>query len=704
MIATAGIAVGAWNASRQAARLLEEFRTTAARCAVAFETEDIAALLGSPADVGSREYRAVKQRLQRLRAIEEEVRFVYLFRATDAPGEVVFLADSEPEGAPDESKPGDPYPEARTSPGLQSVLRDGRPATEGPLRDSFGNWVTAYASVGQPAPGMPRVVLGLDLSAAEWTATLWREGLIGATYMWLVLGLPFFGWVVLQRERHLNRAIVRFSEAIQQSHSGILITDLERRIDYANAGAALATGYAIEELVNQPARMLLPGQVDDALRQRIVDLVLGGERWQGELSVRRKNGEVFPARAVISPVRDPRGRVTSLVMVFDDVTDVKNSEEALRVARDQAESADRAKGEFLAVMSHELRTPLNGIIGFAMLLQDTPLSTEQKDYADTIRQSGEALLTLTNELLDYSRIDAGRMQLDPQPCSPRQIVEEAVELLSARAAEKQLELIATVSPAVPASVVADPGRLRQVIVNLVGNAIKFTPAGEVEVTLEAAPLPPGSDGPQARLEFTVRDTGIGIAHEQQARLFQPFSQVDASTTRKHGGAGLGLAISRSLVRLMGGDIDVSSSAGAGSVFRFHVVVPVLEAPQALPALPARRVALVSANVRARRHYAALLQSWGLEVELHETLATVAEAPPSDLLLVVDVLARDAAAWPDWLRTQPALEQRPVVGLVPVSVPPAVRDRLRQAFRTLLKKPMREPLFHAVLQSLLKSGG
>ncbi|WP_415909050.1 histidine kinase dimerization/phospho-acceptor domain-containing protein [Oleiharenicola sp. Vm1] len=189
-------------------------------------------------------------------------------------------------------------------------------------------------------------------------------------------------------------------------------------------------------------------------------------------------------------MRGADGRVCNLVAVIDDVTDLKRVEDDLRVARDQAETADRAKGEFLAMMSHELRTPLNGIIGFATLLQDTALTTEQRDYVETVRKSGEALLTLTNELLDYSRIDAGRMQLDPQACSPRQIVEEAVELLSTRAAEKHLELLVAIAPGVPAHVLADPGRLRQVLVNLVGNAIKFTPAGEVEVELAAAPCRP----------------------------------------------------------------------------------------------------------------------------------------------------------------------------------------------------------------------
>lgn len=701
MLALLGGVAGWWSAARHRAQLLAEIKSVAVRCAVAFVTDDVRVLDGSPADLESPAYRGVKDRLQRLRAVDPGVRFVYLFRTAGEPGRVIFLADSEPVGSAEESRPGDDYPEALASPGLQAILRDGEPATEGPLRDSFGEWVTAYATVGQTPPGAPRVVLGLDLDASSWQRAIWREGVIGATYVWLLIGLPLGGWLVLRRERRFNREIVRFSAAIQQSHSGILITNLDRRIEYANAGCADATGYALDELLGQPARLLLPRDMDERLRTGIVALVLAGERWQGELQICRKNGDIFPARTVISPVRGGGGELTGLVMVFDDITDVKRTEQELRVARDQAQSADRAKGEFLAVMSHELRTPLNGIIGFASLLGDTPLSAEQKDYAETIRKSGEALLALTNELLDYSRIDAGRLRLDPQPCSPRQVVEEAVELLSARAAEKNLELIVTIAPEVPAHVHADPGRMRQILVNLVGNAIKFTPAGEVEVTVEARTEPGSETQERVRLDFTVRDTGIGIAVEQQERLFLPFSQVDASNTRRHGGAGLGLAISRSLVRLMDGDIEVSSTTGAGSVFRFHLVARMLEPALPLDLLPARRVAVISANARARRHYAQLLRSWGLQVEAHENLLALGSRTEQDVVMV-DIVARDAALWPALLRDHPALAGRLVVGLAPISVPPAVREELRAGFRSLLKKPVRDSLLHAVLRGLCKT--
>lgn len=693
-------AIGKWRADGHRAAQLRLMTDRAQRCAVAFHTADLQQLTGTRADLGTAAYAAVKDRLLRLRAIGRDVRFVYLFRTTDEPGRVIFLADSEPPDSAMVSLPGDDYPEAPASPGLQSILRDFRPATEGPLPDSFGVWITAYAPVGDaPPPGAPRVVLGLDVDASHWEHDLWVHGGIAAALALLFLGVPYGAFVFLRRERRFHREIRRLSAAIQQSHSAVLITSTDRIIEYANDGCVTLSGYAVAELIGQPTRILLPPEVDEGRRIELLRHLLAGQRWQGEMQIRRRNGEIVPVLASFSPVRDSSGRVVNLVALIDDISRQKKVEHELRRARDLAESADRAKGEFLAVMSHELRTPLNGIIGFAALLQDTALTAEQTDYTETIRKSGEALLALTNELLDYSRIDAGRMQLDLQACPPRQIVEEAVELLSTRAAEKNLELITTVAPDVPGYVLADPGRLRQVLVNLVGNAIKFTPSGEVEVSLSCLPAEDDT-GTKVRLHFVVRDTGIGIAMEKQDRLFKPFSQIDASSTRRHGGAGLGLAISQSLVQLMEGEIEVTSSLGAGSEFQFSIPVRVIEVAQPLAPLPARRAVIISANSRVRRSYAQLLQSWGLQVSAMENLSALPVGTKPDLL-VIDVLARDAALWPDLLRMHAGLSDLPTVGLVPITVPAALRDELRGSFRALLKKPLRDSLFHAVLQSLLR---
>jgi two-component system, sensor histidine kinase and response regulator len=328
----------------------------------------------------------------------------------------------------------------------------------------------------------------------------------------------------------------------------------------------------------------------------------------------------FHSKALV--IFDERGLAVRVVGVDFDVTAHKRIEEELARAKEAAESASRAKSEFLANMSHEIRTPLNGVVGMTELALDTELTAEQREYLTTVKLSADSLLTVINDILDFSKIEAGKLELDPTEFRLRDFIDETCRLLALRAHQKGLELVCDVAPAVPEWVLGDASRVRQVLLNLVGNAVKFTDCGEVAVTVEHQ-ADDTADG--VVLAFTVRDTGIGITPEQQKIIFQPFAQADASTTRRFGGTGLGLTICHRLVKLMGGSIGMESDAGKGSTFRFTVRVAIGSSashertiePAALQGVP---VLVVDDNATNRRILADTLSRWGMRPVVADSAA------------------------------------------------------------------------------------
>ncbi|MBB3262683.1 PAS domain S-box-containing protein [Azospirillum sp. OGB3] len=375
-----------------------------------------------------------------------------------------------------------------------------------------------------------------------------------------------------QANRAFAGANRRLNLILQSASEGICGVDRDERITFANPAACALTGYSNEEMLGRSLHVLLHHTRADGTPAPTIDcpvfevLRTGEARGGSEDIYWRKDGTSFPVEFAASPMLED-GRVEGAVVVFHEIAERKRAEEALRQAKSVAEAASRAKSEFLANMSHEIRTPMNAILGLVHLIQQTDLSSRQRDYAQKIRVSAQSLLGILNDILDFSKVEAGKLELERVEFRLDDLLQNLAVIVGAAAQDKDIEVLFSVGPEVPLELIGDPLRLQQVLINLAGNAIKFTDAGEVVVSVRAVEV----TEERTVLAFSIRDTGIGIDAEQKERLFQAFSQADSSTTRRYGGTGLGLAICTRLVALMGGVMDVSSEPGQGSDFHFTVV-------------------------------------------------------------------------------------------------------------------------------------
>ena len=412
----------------------------------------------------------------------------------------------------------------------------------------------------------------------------------------------------LKRAEEALREQKEYLEAVVENSPVAIVTiDQQANVVAWNPTAEKLFGYTATEAIGHNIDELVADR--DELRTEAVGYnrqAAGGTLIRAITKRTRKDGSLIDVEVLALPV-EVEGQQVGIIVIYHDISE-------LLEARQSAEAANEAKSAFLATMSHEIRTPMNAVIGMSGLLLDTPLDDEQREFAEIIRNSGDSLLSIINDILDFSKIEAGKMELESQPFDLRECIESALDLVAPRAAEKGLELAYLLDEKVPRGVLGDVTRLRQILINLLGNAVKFTERGEVVLSVVTKRRAWAHD-----LHFSVRDTGLGISADQISRLFQSFSQADASTARKHGGTGLGLAISRRLTELMGGRMWAESEPGVGSTFHFTVVTQAAELPQIArpnlaseqPLLVGKRVLIVDDNETNRRILVAQTQSWGM---------------------------------------------------------------------------------------------
>ena len=481
-------------------------------------------------------------------------------------------------------------------------------------------------------------VVHLDLAKGLDT---WRdEARWTATFVFLVLALSLamavYYFLRMQRlalERENSVLALNNQKYALDQHAIVSITTPSGVITYANDSFCSISGYSREELLGKHHRLVKSAQHPPAFFDALWHTISQGDVWHGEVCNRKKNGGLYWVSATIVPLLGSNGMVEQYIAIRTDITHQKQIEQSLEVAKNAAEQANVAKSQFLANMSHEIRTPMNAILGILQLLQRTTLTPEQQDYAGKTEGAARSLLGLLNDILDFSKAEAGKMALDHRPFALDQVLRDISVILASNLGDKPVRLTLDVAPDVPLGLMGDDMRLSQILVNLGGNAIKFTEAGEVLLQVRLRE----SNATHATLEFLVRDTGIGIDPQHLEHIFDGFSQAESSTTRRFGGTGLGLAICQQLVHLMGGDLQVQSTPGQGSSFFFSVSLPItgLATPQKqqaatalgkkLPRLTGMRLLVVEDNKINQMVAKGLLSQEGAIITLAENGALGVEA-------------------------------------------------------------------------------
>jgi PAS domain S-box-containing protein len=577
----------------------------------------------------------------------------------------------------------------------------------------------ARAVNGESVDNVPIVVRQND-SASERTINVTARPLWGR----------FEGGVVVlhditeqkQAEQKLQESEARFRLIVEGAKDyGIFMLDPHGNVATWNAGAERITGYAAEEIVGRRFSSFYPQEaIGDGLPERELRVAAAEGRFEDEGWRIRKDGSRFWATVVIAALHDESGQLVGFSNITRDLTDRKNAELVLERARDAAEAANRAKGEFLANMSHEIRTPMNGIIGMTELLLDSELTPEQRESLTLVMGSAESLMTVINDILDFSKVEAGKLELDPIEFNLRDLFGDALKTLAIRAHRAGLELACDIDAEIPEILVGDPGRLRQVLVNLIANAVKFTPEGEIVVQARLKQ----ADADTCRIEFSVTDTGIGIPPEKRTVIFEPFSQADGSTTRRFGGTGLGLTISARIVALMGGRIEVDSETGKGSKFHFEANFGLVKLdcdlqhanePIDLRGIP---VLVVDDNATNRRILIGMLRNWGMRpreaasgpLAIDELRRALTAGRPYRLLLVDQVMpGMDGFSLLEELGRMPGLAPSTIMmltsldhqtdgarcrrlKLVSYFVKPVKSNELKAAVRTALRgAPQEQPV-------------
>ncbi len=515
----------------------------------------------------------------------------------------------------------------------------------------------------------------------------------------------------ITKRKRMESTRFRLQQAVNHTQDGMALLDEAGELTYMNPAYATIFGYAVDDLLGKRWTRLYPEEWAAMIEQMYLPMLRSEGQWQGEVVGSKKSGEAFHVDLSLSLLEEPGTRRETILCTCRDISHRKQMELDLINAKNAAEAGIRAKSEFLATMSHEIRTPMNGVLGMTDLLIDTALTAEQREFVHTLKQSGESLMRIINDILDFSKIEAGKLTIETLPFDLRLTIEDTLDLLAPTAQAKHLELVGLIDAQAPHAVIGDPGRIRQILTNLIGNAIKFTERGEVLVQV----LKAEESAASVLLRFEIVDTGVGLTEEAKAKLFQSFTQADSSTARKYGGTGLGLAICKRLTELMGGQIGIQSFPGSGTCVWFTIRLltqtdsTALPAPALIDNLSGLRICLVDDNATNR----SLLQyhacDWRMQYDSAEdgpsALALIrraaTEGKPFDLaILDMHMPGMDGLALGRAIRDDASLDHTRLVLLTSLGRRGDAKVAQASGFSAYLTKPVRKKHLYDCLRLVM----
>ena len=666
----------------------------------------------------------LKNDLVVMREHSTDISNIYTMRKLDN-GEFVFIVDGS---AKDQNAVGDIYPAKSVSETLINVFNATPSTTEKYVEpeiytDDWGTWLSAYAPIFTSSGKLDGIV-GIDISAESiQTHQLEFVRTIAiAAFVVILFTLPFmfrlmkFISTMIQEREQANLNFERQQYAIDK-HAIVSITDKSGLITYANEKFATISGYSQAELMGQNHRLLNSGQHPKEFFIEMWRTISSGNAWEARICNRSKSGKLYWFQSTIVPFFDTEGQIEGYISLRTDITSRAKMEreqtlineaikKQLTKAKDNAEQTSRLKSDFLSTMSHEIRTPMNGIIGMTDLLFDTKLDEEQIEFANIIKTSSQTLLTIINDILDFSKIEAGELKIELTEFSLQQVLEGSADVVATKAYEKSLSLMTFIDPVIPKKVIGDPTRLRQVLLNFLSNAVKFTAKGSVH--LNAKLVNKTDDTIKVRIE--ISDSGIGISPENQENLFQPFSQADSSTTRKYGGTGLGLSISKRLVELMNGEIGLESNLGEGSTFWIELPLQIEHQKHnaLIEHLSEKRVLVVGKNTGHHDIYLAYLSAWGFLINTtdntDEMLYILEEAVSLeqnyDVVLLAELSVNEILTMIQQIHTKENLKNLPIIACQEAIDNHLKRQLIESGISSVLVKPVKQlALFDAIVAIL-----